>query len=467
MSQWDQRIRDHAVWQHMDLLGPAIDGAVSLPDIEPEALAGLERTRAALSFIGKRLAGSDPSISLTRPLDAIASSVSHAQESIDAFTASPEVAKIVNANEHMDAALAESLNVPVSSTPEELGSLVQAAVAFRRDIETHLSKIRDRESEHSRSAEELKTALTNLADGVQKERDQLSTIVTDYQRQFSEGQEKRNQDFTTTLLNTQQELARITTEYQSQFSAAQDSRATEFRAANTKRDETFTAAITAYEIRLSEDNIAFAAARNELAKTSGERVETLHQEYVAKCVKILSDIEEDKSRVEKLVGVIGNLGVTSGYLRAANHARYTMWMWQGATLAAMISLSVMAYRTLYLLGETTGAFNWGGFAGRVVFLASLGVIAAYASTQADKLFTSEKRNRRLALELEAIGPYLSPLPEEEQNKFRIQIGERSFGHDDVNATGDKSPATLLALASSKEVKGLLETLTDIVKRAKS
>src|ERR1035438_7071139 len=111
MSQWDQRIRDHAVWQYMDSLGPAIDAAVALPDVEPEVLAGLERARAALSFIGKRLAGSDPSIAFTRPLDAIASSISHAQESIDAFTASPDLAKIVNANEHMDAELAESLNV--------------------------------------------------------------------------------------------------------------------------------------------------------------------------------------------------------------------------------------------------------------------------------------------------------------------------------------------------------------------
>jgi len=85
--------------------------------------------------------------------------------------------------------------------------------------------------------------------------------------------------------------------------------------------------------------------------------------------------------------------------------------------------------------------------------------------QADKLYTAEKRNRRLALELEAIGPYLAPLPREDQNKFRIQIGERSFGHEEAGATGDKSPATMLALLSSKEGKQLLEFLLDLAKRA--
>jgi hypothetical protein len=452
----------------MDSLGPAIDAAVALPDVEPEVLAGLERARAALSFIGKRLAGSDPSIAFTRPLDAIASSISHAQESIDAFTASPDLAKIVNANEHMDAALAESLNVPVPSTPEELGSLVQAAVAFRRDIEIHFSKIKERESEHNRSAGELKATLTDLDNAVQKERGQLSTIVADHQRQFSEGQEKRIQEFATTLLTTQQELSRITSEHQSQFSAGQDHRSSEFVTVSNQQNSSFKEMIESFRTTLSEHNVTFTKDEAELRKASAQKTEELHQQFADKALNILSAIEADKVRVEKLVGVIGNLGVTSGYLRTANHARYTMWMWQAITIAAMISLSIMAYKTLYLLGETTGPFNWGGFAGRVVFLASLGVIAAYAGTQADKLFISERRNRRLALELEAIGPYLSPLPEAEQNKFRIQIGERSFGQEDlISGSGEKSPATLLALLGSKEGKQVLELLADFIKRAKA
>ena len=60
MSQWDERIRDHTVWQQMSSLGPAIDQAIPISHLDPVALAGLERVRAALAFIGKRLAGADP-----------------------------------------------------------------------------------------------------------------------------------------------------------------------------------------------------------------------------------------------------------------------------------------------------------------------------------------------------------------------------------------------------------------------
>ena len=146
-----------------------------------------------------------------------------------------------------------------------------------------------------------------------------------------------------------------------------------------------------------------------------------------------------------------------------------MWFWQAITVTAMVVLSVLAFRTLPLLEDSKGQFNWGGFAGRVLLLGSLGVIAAYAGSQGDKLFEVEKRNRKLALELEAIGPYLAPLPEDEQNKFRIQIGERSFGRDDGGGgkTHSKSPATILDLLKSKEGKEVIDFILEIARKAKA
>ena len=113
-----------------------------------------------------------------------------------------------------------------------------------------------------------------------------------------------------------------------------------------------------------------------------------------------------------------------------------------------------------------GHFNWGGFAARALLLLSLGVIAAYSGTQADKLFGEERRNRKLALELEAIGPYLAPLPVEEQNKFRLQIGELSFGRDTESHVHRKSPASVIDLLKSKESRELLQLIIEAGTKAK-
>jgi hypothetical protein len=466
MSSWDQRIRDHRVWGVMISLGRSIDEAAAIAALEPEMAAGIERARAALAFIGKRLAGADPMIALPSPLEDIAGALSRGEQHLANFSSGQDAAGINSANDQIDAAIAATVHVPFLGTPDEFGALIESAVAFRGDLEERLVRAAESEKETRAKSEELKATLAELAAGVQREKEQISAIVVDYQRQFSEAQDKRAQEFTATAQSGQQEFTRVTTEYQSQFSTGQDSRQKEFSEALKATERAFKDTVALYETRLSEQNTAFTTDRAELLKTSGEKNDTLHREYAEKAVTMLEQIETDKARVEKLVGVIGNLGVTSGYLRAANHARYSMWMWQTITVLAMIALSVMAYRTLHLLGEVSGSFNWGGFAGRVVFLASLGVIAAYAGTQADKLYAAEKRSRRLALELEAIGPYLAPLPVEDQNKFRIQIGERSFGQEELGgAPSDKSPATMLALLSTKEGKQLLEFLVDIAKRA--
>lgn len=192
----------------------------------------------------------------------------------------------------------------------------------------------------------------------------------------------------------------------------------------------------------------------------------LVSEFGEKAANVLEDIEQKKTHVEKLVGVIGNLGVTSGYLRVANQARWALWGWHTITLGALVTLSWLAYKTLGTLEDASGHFNWGGFAARALLLVSLGVIAAYSGTQADKLFGEERRNRKLALELEAIGPYLAPLPVDEQNKFRLQIGELSFGRDPDPHVHRKSPASVADLLNSKETKEMMKLLIELGIKAK-
>jgi hypothetical protein len=94
---------------------------------------------------------------------------------------------------------------------------------------------------------------------------------------------------------------------------------------------------------------------------------------------------------------------------------------------------------------------------------TVGILAAYAASQADKYQKAERRAEKLALELEALGPFLAPLPQEKQEAFRLTIGDRSFGLDDGHAAHEKSPATLADLIGSKELRNLI---VDIVKAAK-
>jgi hypothetical protein len=467
MSEWAERIRDHRAWSVMELLGPTIDRAVATDSIDPQALAALERIRTVLAFCGKRLAGADPLIVAPVLVNNIADAFSLCNAELDAFISDQDKAHLQSANVHADTALFNAGQIAVAFTPEELGALVSATNEYRNQFERGLSTSRSSVDAIRAEAEALKAKVSELGTLISTEQQQITQLTTEYQRQFSESQEKRNQEYSETLRQAQQHLASVTAEQQGQFSSAQDARGREFAEGQTTRQTEFNKLHTDFTQRLAEQNAEFTRQREELTRQFEAILTALNVDYAQKADNILERIEAHERDVEKLVGVIGNLGVTSGYVRAANHARWSMWFWQATTLLAMAFLSLLAYRTLPLLEDQTGRPNWLGFAGRIALLASLGVIAAYAAAQADKQFDMERRSRKLALELEAIGPYLAPLAQEAQDKFRIEIGDRTFGREEPHADQHhKSPATMLhLLLSSKEGKQVLELLMGLVKKS--
>lgn len=94
------------------------------------------------------------------------------------------------------------------------------------------------------------------------------------------------------------------------------------------------------------------------------------------------------------------------------------------------------------------------------------MLAAYAAAQSDRFFHIERYNRKLALELAAIDPFIALLPEEQRHKFKLEMGERSFGQEQAVAPKqDKSPATALeVLLSSNEGKELIALLGQVVQK---
>jgi hypothetical protein len=144
------------------------------------------------------------------------------------------------------------------------------------------------------------------------------------------------------------------------------------------------------------------------------------------------------------VGVVGNLAVTSGYLKTANLSRRLMWVWQLATVSTLVTLVIVAMEYFLPASQGAAAVSWQAYGTRVLIAVALGILAAYCAAQGEKAASAEKRNRRMALELEAIGPFLDPLSDEEKSKFRIQLGERSFGHDPdtVPAPKQRDPWTM-------------------------
>lgn len=415
----------------MAALGPAIDQARVREDISPDGIEGLERLRAVLAFAGKRLAIADPLLVHTSPLDSLASYVQSATTEVQAFVSNGAVGHIANANGHADAALLSLAQILPPQVPEELETLQTSVINYRNTLEDQLRRF---------SAETLR--LRSEADSLQDKLGDLAAQI---------GSES-------------QRLSQLSAEYQSQFSSAQDTRSREFAGAQATRQERATALITEFSERLTEHNADFAQ-RKELASQDYEtRLDALRQQFEVQAANVLDQIKRHQREVEKLVGVIGNLGVTSGYLKAANFARRSAWFWQGMTVLSMLGFIGFAYYAF--IPSLQGNVTWQALVARALVTLTVGVLAAYSANQADKYIEIERRNRKMALELDAIGPYLAPLPQEKQDEFRISLGDRSFGREEssVGRRLEKSPATVIDVMMKS--KAFREFITDIVKAAR-
>lgn len=430
MSEWSDRLRASLVWRVLEELGPALDSAERREDLDATSLEALARIRTALSFIGRRLATADPTLVQIAPIDAAGNHIQSAVSEVQQFTANGSHGHLTNANVQIDSALGYLAQVNVPLVPVDLQALREAADRYRDALEANTKRSAASVARLAADSDALTARLSELTNEMSAERQRLSSLTSDFQAQFS---------------------------------SAQDTRSSEYTAAQAARQDKFAEWSASATEALTRQDVASTRDRERLAAEHETALQQLRTDYEDQASQILAAMKKQESDVEKLVGVIGNLGVTSGYLNTAKEARTTVRVWQSIAVVAMAVLIAVAYFTF--LPVVQGNFSWESFAGRVFFTLTIGVLAAYAASQADKYHSIERRSRAAALELEALGPFLAPLPLEKQQEFRLTIGDRTFGHAESADLATKSPATTIdLLMKSKDFRSFI---TDLVKAARS
>lgn len=431
MSQWTDRVRTHPVWGQMTALGVLVDTAAARDGIEADALAGVERVRTILAIVGQRLASMDPALLVVSSLDGMHNAFSRAAEELEQFVDGGGGIAIQNANAQADNALGYAATIPLPVLKSELATLNRSATSYRDSVEAALSRVQA-------AAAKVESELGRHASRV----DELAVDGN----------------------NIRQRAESFLAEVQSQFSRAQESRSTDFAESQQSRQDRFMQLVAENTEKTNAQLSELTATRTDAQKAMSDALSELRKAYETSAAAILARMEAQRLDVEKLVGVIGNLGLTSGYQKAAIAARNTKWFWQALTVAALCAVIGFAWKAF--LPAVGSGFSWPSFAGRSVLTVAVGLLAAYAAKQSDKAAELESYNRGMALELEALGPFIAPLSAEKQEEFRLQLGERSFGgHAGIaQSQGDSSPATLAHLLGDKRLQTLL---TELVKSAKA
>lgn len=163
-----------------------------------------------------------------------------------------------------------------------------------------------------------------------------------------------------------------------------------------------------------------AVAMTELANKAQE----LRNQLGKDASSLMVEMERMRDQAQTLLQIIGNAGMAGEYAKTANRSRTATLIWQGIaalSLMALVGFALYAYHAI-----TDTASDISHILGRVFVAATFGVLAAYASRQADQAHRIEERNRRYALVLSSIDPYLANLEPEQRTAVKIDLAKSLF-----------------------------------------
>ncbi len=460
MSKWGDRILNHAVFGQLDQVGSLLERLEPAAAKTAEGLEALGRIQSLYHLLKASLDTINPEMCLPGPLDTMNAQLGNIIGEANAFIGDQNYGHLENANSHVDAALSQLAQINSMRSPADFEAVREAAQAFRRSVGQHARYLESTMQGARAEIGKLKDRLGELSNDFAQQKAQLQTVTAEFQSQFSQAQERRIQDFSDTLRKITDEFKENIDTWQQEMEATTKNIETESKQRLAKNEER----LSEYEQQFAESMSGFSGTVEVNLHTMEQKFDDAIESTKTQAGVTFAKLDSYNERANALLGIIAEKSVTSSYQKAADKARKQTNIWHSITVASMLGL--VATALFAFLPTLTGTFSWGGFAGRVFVTLTVGVLAAYGADQANRYSRLERQNRKMELDLAAVGPYLAELDEAKQEEFKLQLADRIFGRQEEAKfqLEDGGPSSVVDLfLKSKEFKAVL---TEVVKAAK-
>lgn len=184
------------------------------------------------------------------------------------------------------------------------------------------------------------------------------------------------------------------------------------------------------------EKISYRKEIDEEKKIFKEELNKLKESIDDNTTNIVSKLNTKLSEAEKLVNIIGNVGVTGNYQNIANNHKSSADFWRYMAIIFMTIFSALLVWTIVDLSSE--GFNWIKSMIRLIAAAALSYPATYAARESSKHRNLETINRNAELELASINPFIENLTEERKQLIKEKLAEKYFGnHRDNDSLDEK------------------------------
>lgn len=440
MITYISRVENHQIHKVLDSGLEQTEKIIHIDNLDTQAKESVERIAYAYQQINHAISNFDQLLVPVNTLNNGANLLQHVNNCLVNFYSHRQLTYLNEANNHLDSYLPQIFFLLSPNSPQEVENFRDSISSFRRSVSQHA---RNSEEQFKKIVEEnnlLRQRITELTNQINSEKQRIDGIINGFQQQISS--------------------------YQQQFSQAED-----------KRRDAFVQVMEDYKDKFVEDKENQLNSYNEFIALLKEKNNEFEQGLVSKneelelnyksnmaqfgneTREVLQTMYNYKQQVEELVGVVTDTGLASGYHAVAKEEKKAKRFWRGVTVAAMLLLIGFAGFIAY--ESYTKEFNLAAFSAKLFGALSVGTLVAFSARQASLHGQAERSNKKMELQLKAIGPYLVGFNEDEILEIKRSLVDKFFGHEDVNAANDELPN-----ASMDAVKLALETLQQFLVKSK-
>lgn len=370
-----EEFENHVLFDRLKSLTEILSSDEAVENIELERLS---RYQTLHDYIFQRVKLTLPDLIQKTEFDALSNEINAAVTQLNSYLGNKNIGHFNNADNYLNSALnkVKLLPIPVAKTDFNFSKKI---ASFENTVKKKYASLEKEYDRTNKKLEEVKVSLTEK----NKQIDTLSQL----------------------LLDKENEIKNVTSNIQTNFK-------------NIQANQTQS---------LKEDRKKYKEEVEKEKSNYRKDIEDLKSGIDVDTSLLVNRLKEKLKEAEKLVNVIGNVGVTGNYQIIANEHKETANIWRGLAIAFMTIFSGLLVWTIIDL--SADGFNWTKSLIRLLAAAALSYPATYAARESTKHRNLETLNRKAELELASINPFIEILPDQLKHTIKEKLVEKYFGNN--------------------------------------
>lgn len=387
----------HPIFYRIKSLEEILSNDDAKEKIELEKLSFFQ---TILSYVDQRVKLTIPDLIQQTELDSLSSELNAGVSQINNFLGNNNVGHLNNAVNNFNSAInrAKILPIPVSN----------ANFNFSKKIADFEKIVKSKYKLIEKEKEQLENDINSFKTDLQSKENEINRLLA-----LIEGKEIEIQNLSSTLQ-------------------------TNFNNIKSQNNQDFQNDKTTFRNEIDSTKKVF---RNEIDELK-ESIDTDTTDLVTKLQKKLDE-------AERLVNIIGNVGVTGNYQNIANKHKSSANFWRWVAIIFMAIFSGLLVWTIIDL--SSDGFNWTKSLIRLVAAAALSYPATYAARESSKHRKLETINRNAELELASINPFIENLSDDKKQLIKEKLVEKYFGNNKNNDFLDDKGEEGLSVSSFEKI----------------